>query len=137
MTLEGYGSGTHMHGLLEEFWERQKVITWKNRYHGPHFKETRETTQGYLISPTLFNLIIENMVHNCLVFIVEEKLFAHEGLGLTVGQCLGLFYTNNSMVGSRYPEWLQGALNVLIILLKRYGLVTNVDKYKAMMCQPG
>ena len=56
---------------------------------------------------------------------------------LEVGQCLGLFCAKYGMVVSRDPEWLQGALNVLIILLQRYGLVTNVDKYKAMMCQPG
>ena len=28
-TLEGCGSGTHMHGLLAEFWEQQEVVTRK------------------------------------------------------------------------------------------------------------
>ena len=41
------------------------------------------------------------------------------------------------MVGSRYPEWLHGALNVLIGLFQRSRLVANVAKSKAMMCHPG
>ena len=32
---------------------------------------------------------------------------------------------------------LQDALNVIIGLFQRYGLVANVTKYKAMTCQPG
>ena len=38
-TLEGYGSGSHMCGILAELWERQEFVTWKNGYHGPHFQE--------------------------------------------------------------------------------------------------
>ena len=45
-TLEGYGSGTKIQGLLAEFWENQEVITRKNGYHNPKFRETRSTTQG-------------------------------------------------------------------------------------------
>ena len=41
------------------------------------------------------------------------------------------------MVGSRDPEWLQGALNVTIELLRRYRLVANFEKSKAMNFQPG
>ena len=32
-------------------------------------------------------------------------------------------------------DWLQGALNVLIVLFLRYILVANVLKSKAMTCQ--
>ena len=37
----------------------------------------------------------------------------------------------------RYPEWIQGALNVFIGSFRWYGLVENVEKYKAVKCQPG
>ena len=39
------------------------------------------------------------------------------------------------MVGSRDPEWLQVALNVLIRILRRYRLLANVAKSKAMTFQ--
>ena len=64
-------------------------------------------------------MILDNMVRNWLLLMVEDKLVAHEGLGLMVGWCLGLFYAVDCMVESRYSEWLQGSLNVLIGLFWR------------------
>ena len=72
-----------------------------------------------------------------LALIVEDKLVAQEGLRLAVGRCLGLFYANNGMVGSRYPEWTQGALNVLFSLFYPYVQVVNIAKSNAMTCHPG
>ena len=40
------------------------------------------------------------------------------------------------MVVSQDPEWLQGSLNVLIVLFRRYKLVANVAKSKVMTCHP-
>ena len=136
-TLEGYGAGPHMRGLLEEFCKRQEVVIRKNGYHGTHFQETRGTTQGGHIYPTLFNLILDNVVHNWLVLTVEDDLVAHEGPGLAVRRYLGLFYANNGMVGLWDPEWPQGNLSVIIGLFRRYGPVAIVFKYKAMKCQTG
>ena len=50
---------------------------------------------------------------------------------------LRLFYSDDGMVGLWDPEWIHGALNVLIGLFQRYGLVANVSNSKAMMCQLG
>ena len=72
-----------------------------------------------------------------LALMVEGRLVSQEVLGLVVRRSLGLFYTDDSVVGSWYPEWIQGALNVLIGLLCRYRLVENVAKSKAMTCQLG
>ena len=66
---------------------------------------------------------------------VEDQLVAQEGLGLVVGKFLGLFYASDGMVGFLDPEWLQGDLNMLIGLFRRYGLVVNITKSKAMTCQ--
>ena len=47
-----------------------------------------------------------------------------------------LFYVENGVLGSRDPEWMQGALIVLIGLLRRYRLLANAAKSKAMTCHP-
>ena len=52
--------------LLAVFWDQQEVVIQKNGYHGMYFKETQGTTKGGLISPTLFDLIVENVVMNWL-----------------------------------------------------------------------
>ena len=43
-----------------------------------------------------------------------------------------LLYVDDSVVGSRDTEWLQGALNVLISPFHRYRLVVNVASSKAI-----
>ena len=122
---------------LAVFWDQQEVITFQNSYHGLHFKANRGTTQGILISPTPFNLMVDTVVRNWLALAVEDQLVDQEVLGLTVGRCLGLFYDNGNMVGLRNPEWIQGTLGVLIRLFRRYGLVANVENSKAITFQPG
>ena len=62
-------------------------------------------------------------------------MVAHDGLGLAVGRCLGLFNAIGSMVGLQDPEWIQGTLNVLIGFFRRYGLVANVTKSNAITFQ--
>ena len=135
MTLEGYGAGPHMCGILADLWERQEVVTRKNGYHGPQLKATWGTTQGGLILPTLFKMVTNNMVRNWMSRRVEEKLVAHDGLGLMMGQCIGMFYANDGLVWSREQKWLRGSLNMPIGLFRRYGLVANIAKYKSMTCQ--
>ena len=86
---------------------------------------------------TLFNLIVDNVVRDWLALAEEDELVSQKGLGLAVGRCLGLFYTNYGMVGLRDLEWLQGALNVLIGPFWWHRLVANIAKSKAMTRQPG
>ena len=50
---------------------------------------------------------------------------------------MGVFYEYDSLLGSREPEWIQGALNILIKMFWRIGLVANVAKLKTTMCQLG
>ena len=136
-TFEEYGSDPYMCKLLAVFWDQQEFVTHQNGYNGLHFKENRGATKGGIIFPTLFNLIVDNLVHNLLALMVEDQLFAQEGLELAVWRCLGLFYSKYGMMVSWDPEWLQGALNVIISLFRRFGLLSNVEKSKATTCQPG
>ena len=80
---------------------------------------------------------MDNVVRKWLALMAEDQLVDQEGLGILVGRCMGLFYACYDMVGSRDPEWLQAALNMLINLFHQYRLVTNVAKYKAVIYQPG
>ena len=104
-TLEVNSSGPHVCKLLVVFWNQQEVVTHQNHYHCPHFKLTMGTNQGGLVLPTLSNLILDSVVRICLALMVEDQLVAQKRLELAVGRCLGLFYTNDGMVGSQSLEW--------------------------------
>ena len=75
------------------------------------------------------------MVSNWLELTVEYQLVTQKVLGLAVGRCLGFLYAYNGMVLLQDTEWIQGELNVIIGLFRRYKLVANVAKSKTMTCQ--
>ena len=54
-----------------------------------------------------------------------------------VGRCTGEFYTNDGMILSREPEWIQGAINFLIGIVRRVVLMANVEKSETTTCQIG
>ena len=68
---------------------------------------------------------------------VEDQRVAHDGMGDTVGRCLGFFYDDDDMVGSRKSDWLQHKMNVMVGLFRRYGLAANVPKSQKMTRQSG
>ena len=68
---------------------------------------------------------------------VKDQLVAQEVMGLVVGSCMGIFYSNDGMVVSRDPGWLQGALNMIIGLFRWYRLVANFVKSKSITCHLG
>ena len=47
-----------------------------------------------------------------------------------------LFYTDNGMVASSEPCWIQGAFDTLVGLFDRVGLRTNVGETVDMICRP-
>ena len=123
-----------MQGILEDLWENQEVVTRQNRYHGHQFRVTRGTTQGGIVSPTLFTVAVNSVVRNWILLTVEYGAVIQEGLVHAVVWSLGVLYMDHGLLGLRYPEWLQGALNVLIGLFLWIGLAANVAKSKTMTC---
>ena len=93
--------------------------------------------QGGIVSPSLFNVVVDNVVRTWLEMTVEDQLVAHEVLGLNMGICVGFFYAYNGMIRTWDSEWLQNALNILISLFRRYGIVTSITKSWTMACKPG
>ena len=57
--------------------------------------------KGGFLSPTLFNVIVDNFIQTWLAMTVEDQRMAHYVMGEAVGRCLGVFYTDNGMVDSR------------------------------------
>ena len=102
VTLEGYGEGPPMFGLLETLWDFQQLVPSQNGFHVPAFHATRGTTQVRLVSPTLFNVLVENCIITWRSMTVKDQRVDHDGLVETVGRCLGVLCSNYGLVGSRY-----------------------------------
>ena len=63
---------------------------------------------------------------------VEDQRVAHGVLVETIGRLLGVFYSNDVMVGSYDLDWLQHAINFLVSIFKRYDLVAKIVKSHTM-----
>ena len=51
------------------------------------------------MSPTLFKIVVNNVLRNFISMMVEEKLVACGGMGIAVGWYMGIFYANGVLVG--------------------------------------
>ena len=70
--------------------------------------------KGGLVYPTLFSVVVENIIRTWLAIIVDDQRVAHDRMREAVGRCLGVFYADDGMVGSRDSEWLQHSMNILV-----------------------
>ena len=43
------------------------------------------------------------MACQCISLTVEDDSGTSEGLDMAVGRCMGVFYSDDVMIGSRYP----------------------------------
>ena len=90
-----------------------------NRYYGPKFMAVRWKTQGGLISHTLFNVVVDDLVRTWFAIAAEDQAVAQEGLVLNVGTCMRILYSDDSMIGAQDLHCLQHVLNFLIGLFRR------------------
>ena len=62
------------------------MVSRQNVFHGPAFPATRGTTQGGLLSLTIFNVVVDNVIRTWLAMTVEDQRVDHYGLLETNGR---------------------------------------------------
>ena len=92
-------------------------------------------TQGDPLSPTIFNVVVDAVVRHWVNRLVDEAEAKGE-TGQEGRHQSAVFYTDNGMVVSSDPAWLQGAFNALVAIFDRVGLLTKVGKRVSMVCHP-
>ena len=102
-TLEGYGAGPHLCEIMAMFWVYQKEVPQKNGYHGPYLWATWVTMQGGLISLTLFNAVVDNIIRKLLAMTVEDQTLALYRVGDNVGRFWGSFVPMTEWLSPETP----------------------------------
>ena len=62
--LEGYGVGPKTRGLLRTYWGKLTMVTQAGGYYGTAFKGARGVKQEDPLSPTIFNVVVDVVVHH-------------------------------------------------------------------------
>ena len=61
-----------MRRLLREYWNKSMMVARAGGYYGTGFKGERGVTQGYPLSPTIFNVVVDAVVHHWVTLEVKE-----------------------------------------------------------------
>ena len=111
------------------------MVAREGGYYGAAFKGDRGVTQGDPISPTIFNVVVDEVVRHWVTVMVEGAEERGER-GQEGRHHNALFYADDGIVASSDPQLLQGVFSTLVSLFDRVGLRTNVGKTVGMVCRP-
>ena len=62
--LEGYSVGPKAGRLLTNYWRHLTMVARARGYYWKAFRGERGVTQGALLSPTIFNVVVDAVVRN-------------------------------------------------------------------------
>ena len=60
--LEGYGVGCNLRRIIQSIWDGNTMIPRQVGYYGKAFKERRGVRQGNIVSPLIFNIMVDAVV---------------------------------------------------------------------------
>ena len=102
------------------------MVARAGNYGRTLFKGHIGFTQGGAISPTIFNMVVDSVIHYWVTLVVREEAGPY-GFGWAV-QCLSeFFYADDGLLDSTKLVWIQAKLDVLKCF---YRLVLQNNVYK-------
>ena len=78
--LKRYGLGINMAQLLENYWEKQKIVPKSGNFMGWPFGMGCGVTQGNPASPMIFNIVMDAVVKAVLAEVYGPQE-THHGMG--------------------------------------------------------
>ena len=70
--LEGYGVGPRSRRLLQTYRRRLTMVARAGGYYGMDFKGERGVTQGNLLYPTIFNMVVGAVVRHWVMGVIAD-----------------------------------------------------------------
>lgn len=103
--LQEYGLGTRSLRILEGTWMNSGMVPKRGGCFGHFIKTKRGVRQGDIISPTLFNLIVNSIICK------EQYLRQHSLTGMN--NPFTQFYADDGLVAGTAPEAIQRSLDII------------------------
>jgi hypothetical protein len=118
--LEAYGVGPHIRSIIQTVWELELVVPKSGGYFGIPFPAWRGVRQGDIISPIVFNIVVDAVVREWYFRMKDNKTQT-------------LFYADDGRLVGTDPVTVQHSLTLIVDLFDRLNLQLNTDKTKVMI----
>ncbi len=122
------GIGGKIYDLIKNMYNQNKCAVKIGQQRTDYFSQERGVRQGCCLSPTLFNIYI-----NELADLLDQS--DSPGLELLHTEVKYLLYADDLIILSKTPEGLQNNLNILTKYCHDWNLEVNIPKTKIMIFQ--
>ena len=132
--LVGYGVSPRMDIILQHYWGHLSMVAKAGHYGITLFKGYIGVTQGGTISPTIFNMVIDLVIHYSVI-LVARKGSGPYVFGRSVQWLSDFFYADDGLLDLTKPAWIQAELDVLQCFY-RWALKNNLYKSAGVIFHP-
>ena len=117
--LKGYGVGPNILRILASTWENDTMVPRQSGYFGRSFHAERGVRQGDIISPLIFNVMVDVVVRHW-------RHLTGDTLDTTI------FYADDGLLAGTDAQALQQSLNIITEGFNSLGLKMNASKTEWM-----
>ena len=100
--LAAYGAGPRMIRLLWKYCDRLTMEAKAGEYSRRLFKGKQGVMQGYPLSPTIFNVVVDAVIRQWVTVVMTTEAVTR-GLGMKIIDLAAYLYANNHLVPSTQP----------------------------------
>ena len=125
--LKTYGTGPNTIRLLERYWLKNFLVPKQSGFFGAPFQAHRGVTQGDIISPCIFNIVIDAVLQTCYTRVnpvLERAVLPEISANL---------YADDGLIAGFNAKQVQHELSIITELFAKVGLNMNATKTKSMV----
>ena len=122
--LKAYGVGPNIIHIISQTWNMDRMIPKQSGCYGNEFETSRGVRQGDIMSPTLFNIVVDAFVNCC------EAVYKVSHPAKEIPKVI--FYADDGVISGNDAVLVQSMLDIYSNAFLRVGLSINVSKTKAM-----
>ena len=103
--LVGYDIRPRMDRLLCLYWEHLLIVAQVGHYYSAPFRGLRGFTQGYPLSPTIFNMVVVSVMRHWVILVAGEEA-GLDGFGRAIQWISAFFYAGDRLLTSPQQDRL-------------------------------